>query len=68
MYGLALPLLYPFAFAYLVIFYFVEKIQITYFYKKPPQYDEKMNKSAIEILKWAPLMTLLFGYWIMGNM
>ena len=67
MYGLALPLLYPIAVLYLVVFYFIDRILITYYYKKPPMYDDKLNKEAISILKWAPFVMSAFGYWIFGN-
>jgi len=30
-------------------------------------YDEKLNVSALGILKWAPVFMMFFGYWIMGN-
>ena len=67
MYGLAIPLLFPIALLFFIIQYCVEKLCITYYYKKPPMYDEKLNLSAIATLKWAPVFMMLFGYWIMGN-
>lgn len=67
MYGLAIPMLFPIAFFCFLILYISERIQLTYFYKKPPMFDEKLNISAIGILKWAPVFMMLFGYWIMSN-
>lgn len=68
MYGLALPLLFPIAMLAFIVLYTTERLTITYFYRKPPMYDEKMNEAAIGILKWAPFFMMLFGFWQMGNM
>ena len=67
MYGLAIPLLFPIALLTFIIMYFSEKLQITYFYKKPPMFDEKLNTSALSVLKYAPVVMMIFGYWVMGN-
>lgn len=67
MYGLAIPLLFPIALICFVIMYMVERLCLTYFYKKPPMFDEKLNESALGMLKWAPVFMMLFGYWTMGN-
>jgi len=67
MFGLAIPLLFPIALLSFMILFVVERLCITYFYKKPPMYDEKLNASALSTLKWAPVFLLFFGYWIMSN-
>lgn len=67
MYGMALPVLFPIAFLFFVILYVQERFLITYYYKKPPVYDEKLNKAAIKISKWAPFLMVTFSYWAMGN-
>ncbi len=67
MYGLAIPLLFPIATIYFIVMYSVEKLCLTYYFKKPPMFDEKLNESAIGTLKWAPVFMMIFGYWIMGN-
>ena len=67
MFGLALPLLFPIAVFTFFNFYFVEKILLTYYYQKPPMYDEKLNKAALAWMKFAPMLMMAFGYWIMGN-
>ncbi|CDW90155.1 UNKNOWN [Stylonychia lemnae] len=68
MYGLALPLLFPIALLAFLVLYITEKLTITYYYKKPPMYDQKMNEAAIGILKWAPFFMMIFGFWQLGNM
>jgi len=67
MYGIALPMLFPVAFLGIVVLYIVEIVQITYVYKKPPAYDEKLNNAALSMMKWAPFLMLVFGYWLIGN-
>ena len=63
MYGLALPLLFPIALLAFAVLYVTERLTITYYYKKPPMYDEKMNQTALGILKWAPFFMVIFGFW-----
>jgi hypothetical protein len=67
MYGLAIPLLFPIAVLYLIVMYCIEKLCITYYFKRPPMFDEKLNNSALSTLKWAPIFMMAFGWWIMGN-
>jgi len=67
MYGLALPILFAYAAFTFFNYYLVEKLLITYYYQKPPVYDERLNKAAISLLKWAPLLMMFFGSWIMSN-
>lgn len=67
MYGYALPMLFPIAAFTFLNIYIAERYLITYFYQKPPVYDEKLNSAAIGTLKWAPLTMMLFGQWIMSN-
>ena len=67
MYGLNLPILFPIALLTFFVLYVTEKLTLTYYYRKPPMYDEKMNEAAISILRWAPFGMVVFGFWTMGN-
>jgi hypothetical protein len=67
MFGIAMPLIFPLGLLYIVIFYFFERVTITYFYQKPPMYDEKINGKVLELLKWAPIVMMCFNYWVFGN-
>ena len=67
MFGLALPRLFPIAAFTFFNNYVVEKLLLTYYYKKPPMYDEKLNNTALAWAKYAPILMMSFGYWIMGN-
>ena len=67
MFGLALPMLFPIAAFTFFNYYLCEKLLLTYYYQKPPMYDEKLNSTALSWAKYAPLLMMSFGYWIMGN-
>jgi hypothetical protein len=68
MYGVALPELFPIAAFTYFNYYVVEKFLITYWYQRPPVYDDKLNKTALELMGAAPILMLFFGYWCLGNM
>jgi hypothetical protein len=67
MYGMGLPILFPIAaFSYFTL-YVMEKLLLHYVYREPPMYDEKLNKNALAILTYAPLLFLAFGYWMFSS-
>eukprot|EP00351_Strombidinopsis_sp_SopsisLIS2011_P002322 CAMPEP_0116881782 /NCGR_PEP_ID=MMETSP0463-20121206/13840_1 /TAXON_ID=181622 /ORGANISM="Strombidinopsis sp, Strain SopsisLIS2011" /LENGTH=74 /DNA_ID=CAMNT_0004533963 /DNA_START=2417 /DNA_END=2641 /DNA_ORIENTATION=- len=66
MYGLAMPILFPIAAITFLNLYIVEKLLLSYWYQNPPTYDDKLNKAALNYLKWPPVLLLFFGYWWMG--
>lgn len=67
MYGLAIPALFPISLLAFTVLYTVEKMTITYFFRKPPMFDEKLNESSISKMKWAPIFMMFFGYWCLTN-
>lgn len=67
LYGAGQPILLPIALFGIFNMYICEKIQIAYFYKKPPMFGNYINERALDILQYAPLLMLLFGYWMLGN-
>ena len=67
MYGLFVPVLFPIATIGIMNMYLVEKFALLYYYRKPPMYDEKLQKESIRLLKNAPVAMFLLGYWAMGN-
>ena len=67
MFGLALPMLFPIAAFTFFNYYLCEKFLLTYYYQKPPMYDEKLNNTALAWAQYAPMLMMAFGYWIMGN-
>ena len=65
--GIAFPILWPIAFFGLLNNFFVERIALAYYYRKPPLLDNKLNIKVLYILSYAPFYTLAFGYWTLGN-
>lgn len=47
--------------------YMVEKFALLYYYRKPPMYDDKLQKDAINLLRNAPVGMFILGYWALGN-
>jgi hypothetical protein len=67
MYGMGLPILFPIAALSFFTLYCMEKILLHYVYREPPMYDEKLNKNALAILTYCPILFLAFGYWMLSN-
>lgn len=69
MYGPLLPVLIPQCAFGLFNLYIVEKWSLYYYNRKPPMYDDRLNKKALEYLKTFPaFLFFMFGYWAVGNM
>lgn len=66
-YGLFIPILFPIAAFGILNMYLVEKFALLYYYRKPPMYDDKLQKDMFKILKNAPLAMFILGYWALGN-
>ena len=67
MYGMFIPALFPMCAFGIANMYVCEKWGLTYYYRKPPMYDEALNASAFNLLKLAPILMFIFGYWAIGN-
>jgi len=67
MYGMGLPILFPIAAFSFLTLYCMEKLLLHYVYREPPMYDEKLNKNALAILTYAPILFLAFGYWMLSS-
>ena len=67
MYGIGLPVLFPIALISILVLYICERLCVAYSYKQPPAFDEKLNKSTINMLLWAPLPFFFISFWMMGN-
>ena len=59
--------MYPIAALTFANIFVIEKLGITYWYRKPPAYGPELNDTALEWMKWAPITFFGLGYWIMGN-
>lgn len=67
LYGIGIPLLFPIAALALGITWINERIQTAYQVKQPPAMDDTMTKNAMGLLKIAPIMLLVNGYWMLSN-
>lgn len=67
MYGLGLPILFPIAACAFFVLYMIEKTMIYYSYRQPPMYDNMLNDSVLNLVQYAPLLFLSFGYWMFSN-
>jgi len=66
-FGFGIPILYPIAAMALLILYLVEKTMLYYAYRLPPMYDERLSNSVLDMMSYAPLFLLSFGYWMASN-
>lgn len=67
MYGLFIPILFPIAAFGILNMYIVEKGGLLWYYRRPPVYDDALQRYALQYMKYAPIMMFLFGYWAHGN-
>jgi len=67
MYGFGMPVLFPIAMLSFLVLYFVEKTMLFYGYALPPMYDERLSNDVLDKLQFAPLLYLIFGYWMASN-
>lgn len=66
-YGLFLPMLFPIAMLGIGNLYICEKYCLYYWYRKPPMYDDKLNKQAVGIMLGAPILMFMMAFWAFGN-
>ena len=66
-YGLFLPLLFPITAFGILNMYIVEKFGLLYFYRKPPMYDDNLQKNALILMRRAPIAMFILAYWALGN-
>lgn len=67
LYGVGIPILFPIAAITYFIYYSLERLCVAYFFQMPPTFDDKMTKNAVKIMRWAAVMHLFFGYWMLSN-
>ena len=68
MFGMFIPMLFPVTLVGIANLYITEKWALTYFYRKPPVYDELISQAAFRLLKHPPVLMFALGYWALGNM
>ena len=66
-YGFGLPVLFPLTLVFLCITYCAHKLFIVYWYRKPPMYDDTLNKICLYYIKYGALLYALISYWQLTN-
>lgn len=63
MYGMSLPILFPIVFVALIISYIVDKLAVVYYHRKPPLYDDALNRDSVSFMKWSALLYAGLAFW-----
>lgn len=67
LYGIGMPILFPVAAFNFLNQWIAERIVVAYFCRLPPALDNKLTNNAIDKLKYAPLLMIFNGYWMISN-
>ena len=67
MYGFGIPMLFFVAAMTYAVLWCIERIMVCYVTTLPPSFDQSLNKNSLNILKWAVIFYLGFGYWMVDN-
>jgi hypothetical protein len=67
MFGAGLPILFPIATLSFFVFYVVERLLVAYSYREPPLFDQSLNREALQLIKFAPLIYCAITFWMFGN-
>ena len=67
MYGLGMPILFPVAAVNLFNNWVSERLTVAYLVKQPPALDSTLTTSSLDLLRWAPMLFLFNGYWMVTN-
>lgn len=66
-FGPCLPLLYGVGLLSILIQFLNDRLTLTYFYRLPPKYSEKLTIQCLRILSVVPIISLPFTFWIYTN-
>lgn len=67
MYGMGMPILFVLAAFNFFNQWVCERIVVAYQVKLPPALDDKLTLNCLNMLKWAPILLLFNGYWMISN-
>lgn len=67
MYGLGMPILFALAAFNFFNQYICERIIVAWQVRLPAALDDKLTNNCINMLKWAPIIFLFNGYWMLSN-
>lgn len=67
LYGMGMPALFPCAALNFFNQYMVERIIVAWYMKAPAAMDDSLTRNCISKLRFAPMIFLINGYWMLGN-
>lgn len=67
LYGMGMPALFPIAAVNYFNQYVAERMVVAWHMKAPATLDDQLTQSCIENLRFAPLLFLVNGAWMLGN-
>ncbi len=67
MYGLGMPILFVLAAFNFLNQYICERLIVAYQVRLPAALDDKLTNNALNMMKWAPILFLCNGYWMVSN-
>ena len=67
MYGIGMPILFVIAAINFFNQYMCERAIVAWCMKQPPALDDKLTNNSLEMLKYAPLLMLFNGFWMISN-
>ena len=62
-----MPIIFPICMIGIAIIYTTDILMLTYWYRKPPTYDNHLYLKALRILKFAPMTMFIGSYWAFTN-
>lgn len=66
-YGFSMPIIMYLALFGLIIAYILDKLIVAWYHRKPPLYDDTLNRNTIYFMKWAAFMYAGVAYWVITN-
>ena len=66
-FGPLMPILFVSSTASLLCLYTVEKLAMSFSYKKPPMYDHKITDYVLRMLIYAPILYAISSIWVFSN-
>ena len=66
-YGFGMPLIHILNLISLIIGYFLDKMLVAWYFKKPPLYDDTLNQNLVYYMKWAGVVHVCVSYWMLTN-
>lgn len=68
MYGIGMPALFPIAAVNYFNQYVAERMVVAWHMKAPAAMDDQLTQNCVESLRFAPLLFLVNGCWMVGNL